>query len=116
MEAEASLILENKPAGQENFVALSRFIIANGMSEQVKAAFLDRPHLVDDAEGFLRMDVISPIENPDEIWLLTYWSDEQSYEAWHRSHIYRDSHSGIPKGLKLVPRSAEVRFFRYVSQ
>ena len=115
MEAESSPGAQNKKPAMESFVALSRFVIANGMTGQVKNAFLSRPHLVDQARGFLRMDVISPVDNPDEIWLLTYWTDEQSYQAWHRSHLYRDSHGGIPKGLKLVPKSAEVRFFEYVS-
>ena len=97
------------------FVALSKFTVANGMAPQIKEAFLNRPHLVDTAPGFLRMDVISPVDNPDEIWLLTYWSDESSYKVWHRSHAYHDSHKGIPKGLKLVPKSAHISFFEHVA-
>ncbi len=97
------------------FVALSKFTVANGMTQEVKEAFQNRPHLVDDSPGFVRMDVISPLANPDEIWLLTFWTDEASYRAWHRSHEYHESHKGIPKGLKLVPRSAELRFFEHVS-
>ena len=97
------------------FVALSKFSVANGMAPEIKEAFLNRPHLVDTAPGFLRMDVISPVDNPDEIWLLTYWADESSYKVWHRSHAYHDSHKGIPKGLKLVPKSAQVSFFEHVA-
>lgn len=97
------------------FVALSKFVVANGMTPEVKQAFLDRPHLVDDAPGFVRMDVISPVENPDEIWLITFWRDEQSYRAWHRGHAYRDSHEGIPKGLRLDPKGTSIRMFDYVS-
>ena len=97
------------------FVALSKFTVANGMAPQIKEAFLNRPHLVDTAPGFLRMDVISPVDNPDEIWLLTYWADESSYKVWHRSHAYHDSHKGIPKGLRLVPKSAQVSFFEHVA-
>ena len=97
------------------FVALSKFTVANGMTPQVKEAFANRPHLVDSAPGFLRMDVISPLENPDEIWLITYWTDETSYRVWHRSHEYHASHKGIPKGLKLVPKSAQISFFEYVA-
>lgn len=96
------------------FVALSKFIVANGMTRDVKRAFIERSHLVDSAPGFLRLEVISPIDNPDEIWLLTYWTNEGDYREWHGSHHYHDSHKGIPKGLKLVPRSAQVRFFEYV--
>lgn len=102
-------------SGSTLFVAISKFAVANGMTRQVKEAFLARPHLVDSAEGFVRLDVLSPIDKPDEIWLLTYWTDEQSYRAWHKSHMYRDSHKGIPKGLKLDPEATEIRFFEHVA-
>ena len=97
------------------FIALSRFVVANGKTREVKEAFAARPHLVDHATGFLRMEVLSPRDNSDEIWLLTYWSEEVHYRNWHRSHLYHESHRGIPKGLKLVPGSAEIRFFDLVA-
>lgn len=97
------------------FVALSKFVIANGMTTEVKAAFRTRPHLVDVAPGYLRMDVISPVERPEEIWLITFWTDEASFRAWHRSHLYHDAHKGIPKGLKLVPGQTQVRHFEHVA-
>jgi heme-degrading monooxygenase HmoA len=95
----------------EMFVALSRFTIANGLTDAVRAAFRRRPHLVDGASGFLSMEVMSPIGAPAEVWLVTRWQDEQSYRSWHRGHAYHEAHKGIPKGLKLVPGSAEVKLF-----
>jgi heme-degrading monooxygenase HmoA len=92
-------------------IALSRFTIANDMADEVRAAFRQRPHRVDEAGGFLGMEVMSPIDKPSEIWLVTRWRDEESYRSWHRGHAYRESHRGIPKGLKLVPGSTEVRLF-----
>ena len=68
-------------------------------------------HLVDDTSGFIRLEVISPLDNKDEIWLLTYWRDEESFKTWHHSHLYHDSHPC----LKLVPKSARLRFFEHVS-
>jgi heme-degrading monooxygenase HmoA len=97
------------------FVALSKFEVANGMTGEVKQAFANRPHLVESATGFMRLDVISPLDYPDEIWLITYWADEDSYKTWHRSELHRESHKWIPRGLKLVPRSTQVRFFEHVS-
>jgi len=92
-------------------VALSRFTIANDMVEEVRSAFGRRPHLVDGAAGFLGIEVMSPLDRTAEIWLVTRWSDEQSYHAWHRGHAYHEAHKGIPKGLKLVPGSAAVTLF-----
>jgi len=94
---------------------LSRFVVANDMAAEVKQAFLLRPHLVDSAPGFVRMDVLSPEDTPNEIWLMTYWDDVESYRTWHKSHAYHDSHAGIPKGLKLVPGSATLRIFNLIA-
>ena len=96
------------------YVVLSKFQVANGMEAEVKAAFVRRPHLVDHAPGFLRLEVLSPRDQPDEIWLWTYWEDEESFRTWHRSHQYHDSHAGIPKGLKLVPGSARILGFDHI--
>lgn len=105
---------QDKDTYKEAFVALSKFVIANGMMEEVKEAFRNRPHLVDEAPGFVRMEVMVPQDSPEEIWLVTFWTDEQSYRTWHRGHLYHESHRGIPKGLKLVPGSAQIRLFEFV--
>ena len=97
------------------FIAISQFTIANDKTNEVKQAFRDRPHLVDQAAGFVRMEVISPRELPSEIWLVTYWENEEAFSKWHHSHLYRESHKAIPKGLKLVPKSVRLRFFDSVS-
>lgn len=114
---EQQILPMDEPARSDlrpGFVALSRFTVANGMTDRVKQAFFDRPHLVDSAPGFLRMDVMTPLDSPDEIWLMTFWSDEESFKVWHHSHLYRESHAGIPKGLKLVPGSTHIRYFEHV--
>jgi heme-degrading monooxygenase HmoA len=98
------------------FVALSRFTIRNDMAEAVRTAFRERPHLVDSVPGFLRMEVMSPVDAPDEIWLFTHWTDEPSYHAWHRSHAYHEAHKSIPKGLKLVPKSTQIRLFEVFAE
>ena len=97
------------------FVALSRFVIANGLTSEVKTAFRNRPHIVDSVSGYLRMDVLSPQEKPDEIWLITFWTDEASFRDWHHGHLYHDCHKGIPKGLKLIPGETSMRFFELVA-
>jgi heme oxygenase (mycobilin-producing) len=98
------------------FVALSRFVVANGMEAEVKAAFRARPHLVDRTAGFVRMEVLCPLERPKEIWLVTHWRCADDYRAWHRGHAYRESHRGIPKGLKLVGRETSIREFDVVCE
>ncbi len=96
------------------FAVLSQFTVANDMDAAVKQAFRNRPRRVESASGFIRLDVLSPENNPKELWLITYWSSRMHFEQWHRSHSYRAAHSGIPKGLKLVPKSARLTFFEHV--
>jgi heme-degrading monooxygenase HmoA len=92
-------------------VVISRFTIANDRVAAVKEAFRQRPHAVDQVPGFLHMQVMSPTDKPEEIWLMTHWQDETSFNEWHNSHAYHEAHRGIPKGLKLVPQSTEIRRF-----
>jgi heme-degrading monooxygenase HmoA len=93
------------------FISISSFVIANDMVKEVQEAFHNRPHLVDKAPGFVRMEVFSPQANPHEFWLMSYWTDEESFKAWYKTHHYHDAHAGIPKGVKLVPNSVSVRYF-----
>ena len=86
------------------------------MEAEVKAAFRDRPHLVDRTAGFVRMEVLCPLDRPQEIWLVTHWRCADDYRAWHRGHAYRDSHRGIPKGLKLVGSETSIREFDVVCE
>ncbi len=96
------------------FLAVSTFAVANDMSAEVEAAFLARPHLVDDAPGFLGMEVWRGVDQPRTFWLVTRWTNRESYEVWHRGHSYRESHLGIPKGLKLERGSARVHAVRRI--
>lgn len=95
---------------------MSRFVVANGMTAEVRRAFENRPRLVDGAPGFERLEVLVARDNPDEFWLLTWWRDEPSFRSWHRSHQYGEAHRGIPKGLRLVPRETVVRVLDRVCQ
>ena len=96
-------------------LVIRKFTVRNGMEEAVRQAFVDRPHLVDSAPGYQRMEVLRALGHPEEFWLTTWWQDEASYDTWHRSHAYRDSHKGLPKGLKLVPGSTEIRRFEQMA-
>jgi heme-degrading monooxygenase HmoA len=97
------------------FVHVSKFTVANAMTEEVKEAFRNRSHLVDRASGFVRMDVISPQDALDEIWVITYWADEGSFNDWRHSDAFRQSHKRIPKGLKLKPGGSLLQAFEHVA-
>lgn len=50
-------------------LALSHFTLAGDMIDEVRAAFLQHPHHVDQTPGFVRMVAVSP----REFWLLSWW-------------------------------------------
>jgi signal transduction histidine kinase/heme-degrading monooxygenase HmoA len=89
-------------------LALSRFKVANNMALEVRVAFQQRPHLVDDVPGFLGMEVFTEEKEDSSFYLVTRWTDPESYTAWHSSPAHHKSHSGIPKGLKLDPSFTQI--------
>lgn len=97
------------------FVALSKFKVVNGMAQEVAKAFRDRPHLVDGVTGFQRMEVMTPCDDSTEFWLMTWWEDQVSFETWHHSKEHKASHSGIPKGLKLDPKTTVIQYFDHIA-
>ena len=90
-------------------LVISTFKVANGMEAQVRQAFLDRPRMVDDAPGFLGMEVLVDHHDGSIFHLLTRWTGEASFQSWHSGPIHRLAHHGIPKGLKLDPSHTIVR-------
>jgi heme-degrading monooxygenase HmoA len=84
-------------------VALSRFKVANGMEDSVGRAFLNRPRLVEHAEGFLGIEVFTDSKDASVFYLSTRWTTESAFRQWHTSEAHHASHLGIPKGLKLDP-------------
>jgi heme-degrading monooxygenase HmoA len=84
-------------------LALSRFKVANGLEDSVARAFLNRPRLVEHAEGFLGLEVFTDSSDASVFYLSTRWTTESAFRQWHSSEAHHASHKGIPKGLKLDP-------------
>jgi heme oxygenase (mycobilin-producing) len=84
-------------------VALSKFKVANGIEESVARAFLNRPRLVENSEGFLGLEVFTDSGDSSIFYLSTRWTTESAFRKWHSSEAHHASHKGIPKGLRLDP-------------
>jgi len=89
-------------------LAVSRFRVANGMSDAVVAAFAARPRLVDGWPGFLGLETFTDIVDSTVFHLVTRWTNRDAYQAWHSSANHRESHRWIPKGLRLDPSHTQV--------
>lgn len=89
-------------------LVLSRFKVANDSAPAVREAFLHRPRLVDRVPGFLGIETFTDRADPSTFYLLTRWTDEPSFRAWHNSEAHHRSHRSIPKGVRLDPKFTEI--------
>ena len=96
-------------------LAFSRFRVANECGDAVREAFLARPGLVDKAVGFLGLEVFTDTEDAALFYLLTRWTDADSFRRWHGGPNHKQSHEGIPKGLKLDAAFTLIRVLDRVS-
>lgn len=77
---------------------ISRFRVRNGLEAEVRAAFINRPRLVEKADGFRGLEVLTDATDPSIFLLLTRWRDKESFQAWHRSE-------GIGNLMNLCPKA-----------
>jgi diguanylate cyclase (GGDEF)-like protein len=80
---------------------ISRFRVRNGFEDQVRAAFLARPRLVENEKGFCGLEVLTDAADGSVFLLITRWTMESAFRAWHASEAHHHSHEFIPQGLKL---------------
>jgi diguanylate cyclase (GGDEF)-like protein len=80
---------------------ISRFRVRNGLEEEVRRAFRNRPRRVEKTSGFCGFNVLTDASDPAVFLLLTRWIDAESFRAWHSSEEHHRSHGMMPRGLKL---------------
>jgi diguanylate cyclase (GGDEF)-like protein len=80
---------------------ISRFRVRNGFEDQVRAAFLARPRLVENETGFCGLEVLTDASDGSVFLLITRWTSEAAFRSWHSSTAHHASHELIPQGLKL---------------
>jgi heme-degrading monooxygenase HmoA len=95
-------------------IAMSRFRVKNNREQDVRLAFLNRPHLVDDEPGFLGLEVFQDQTDAAIFYLITRWNDVSSFRTWHSSAAHKRSHEQMPKGLKLDSAFTELRILEHL--
>src|SRR3954465_15648650 len=65
-------------------------------------AFRGRAGLVDDADGFVDLQVWQSDRDPGEVLMVSRWRDRDCFKAYMRSAQHRVSHERIPPELKAV--------------
>jgi len=92
------------------FVITNRIPVAKGMEAEFEDRFRNRAHLIDTFPGFIRNEVLRPIqrrlnhktgeieETAEQGFYLvrTCWEDEKSFWDWTKSDAFRAAHSNRP--------------------
>src|SRR3954468_2392392 len=81
------------------YVSLSRLKVEEGRTAELVAAFRSRAHLVDDADGFVDLEVWQSDRDPAEIVMVSRWRDRDAFKAYMKSDAHRISHGRIDPDL-----------------
>jgi heme-degrading monooxygenase HmoA len=79
---------------------MSRLRVDEQRSDELVAAFRRRAHLVDDADGFVDLQVWRSDRDPGEVLMVSRWRDREAFKAYMKSADHRFSHERIDPELK----------------
>src|SRR5215208_3638942 len=93
------------PAGARlMYVSMSRLRVPDERSTELVEAFRRRAHLVDDADGFVDLQVWRSDRDRGEVVMVSRWRDRDAFTAYMRSDAHRISHDRIPADLEAAIR------------
>ena len=81
-------------------MSMSRLRVAPDRAPELVAAFRDRAHLVEGADGFLGLEVWQNDRDADELIMVSRWTDRDSFKTYMKSDAHRISHGRIAPDLK----------------
>ena len=81
------------------YVSLSRLRVPSERAAELVSAFRRRAHLVDDADGFVDLQVWQSDRDPGELVMVSRWRDRDAFKAYMKSEEHRVSHDRIDPDL-----------------
>jgi heme-degrading monooxygenase HmoA len=81
------------------YVSLSRLRVPDERAAELVSAFRRRAHLVDDAEGFVDLQVWQSDRDRGELVMVSRWRDRDAFKAYMKSEQHRISHDRIDPDL-----------------
>jgi heme-degrading monooxygenase HmoA len=82
------------------YVSMSRLRVPDDRSDELVAAFRNRARLVEDADGFVDLQVWRSDRNPGELIMVSRWRDRKAFTAYMRSPAHQVSHDRIDPALQ----------------
>ena len=81
------------------YVSLSRLRVEAERAAELVAAFRRRAHLVDDADGFVDLEVWQSDRDPGELVMVSRWRDREAFKSYMKSAEHQVSHDRIDPAL-----------------
>jgi heme-degrading monooxygenase HmoA len=82
------------------YVSMSRLRVPAEQAGELVTAFRGRLHKVDDADGFVDLQVWQSDRDDGELIMVSRWRDRAAFTAYMRSTAHRESHDRIDPGLQ----------------
>lgn len=76
-------------------VVANRIPVSKGYEKEFENRFKNRAGLIDKEPGFIRNQILRPMKS-DYYVVLTYWENQESFEAWTQSESFKKAHSERP--------------------
>ena len=84
---------------QSLYVSMSRLRVAPDRVEELVSAFRGRARLVDQAPGFVDLEVWCSDREPGEVIMVSRWRDRDAFRDYMRSPEHAASHARIDPDL-----------------
>ena len=80
------------------FVVTNRVPVESNWREKFEERFRKRAGQVDKQPGFLRMEIMRPVDDDTPYLVMTVWQDEQAFLDWVESEDFKLAHQNpLPK-------------------
>lgn len=84
------------------YVSLSRLRVPEHGAPDLIVAFRARAHLVEDADGFIDLQVWQSDRDAGEIVMVSRWRDRGAFTAYMKSDAHASSHRRIDPSLQAL--------------
>ena len=81
------------------YVSLSRLRVPDERAPELVEAFRGRAHLVEEADGFVDLQVWQSDRDAGELVMVSRWRDRESFKAYMKSEAHQISHDRIDPAL-----------------
>lgn len=94
-------------------VVMNAVRVSGEQAKEFEQAFLARPRLLDQVDGFIRFELLRP-QGTDEYLVVTHWRDHDAFQGWLKSEAFKEAHKGL-RQVQLA-HAAEVRTYEVIDQ